>query len=142
MKIIISFLILIFTVGANAQDTITVTKDARLDLLTQKQAAINKRNAMLTPAGLYKGYRVQVIVTNSRETAFKIKGELMERFPQHQAYAPYQSPYFKVRVGNFLKREDAQKFLKELSKFYKDGLYVIEDGIDYKPTEEEQLIED
>ena len=69
-----------------ASDSIIVKKDARLDLLTAKQAQINKRSAMMTSNGQYKGYRIQVISTNSRDQALSIKTELLSRFPDQKTY--------------------------------------------------------
>ena len=120
-----------------ASDTILVKKDARLDLLTAKQAQINKRTAMLTSSGQYKGYRVQVISTNSRDQAFKIKTELLTRFPDQKTYTSYQSPLFKVRIGNFVRREDAEQFRKTLNRFYPQSVYVVEDVIEYNLIEDE-----
>lgn len=120
-----------------ASDTILVKKDARLDLLTAKQAQINKRTAMLTSNGQYKGYRVQVISTNSRDKALRIKTELLSRFPDQKTYTSYQSPLFKVRIGNFVRREDAEQFRKTLNRFYLQGVYVVEDVIEYNLAEDE-----
>ena len=86
----------------------------------------------------YKGYRVQVVSTSNRDQAFKIKGELLSRFPDQKSYALFQSPNFKVRIGNFLKKADAEKFKLQLQKYYTTGLFVIEDAIDYTPTKEEE----
>ncbi len=129
-----------FLVGGHmlwASDTIMVKKDARLDLLTAKQAQINKRTAMLTSNGQYKGFRVQVISTNSRDQAFRIKTELLSRFPDQKTYTSYQSPLFKVRIGNFVRREDAEQFRKTLNRFYPQGVYVVEDVIEYNLVEDE-----
>ncbi len=120
-----------------AADTIVVRKDNRLDLLTAKQAQLNKRTAMLTSDGQYKGYRLQVISTNSRDQAFRIKTELLSRFPDHKTYTSYQSPLFKVRIGNFVRREDAEQFRKLLNRFYPKGVYVVEDVIEYNLAEDE-----
>ncbi|NCT93429.1 MAG: SPOR domain-containing protein [Chitinophagaceae bacterium] len=124
---------------AGNNDSIVVKRDPRMDLLAQKQAQVNKRTAMLTSNGQYKGYRVQVISTNSREQAFKIKAELLTRFSDQKTYTIYQSPLFKVRIGNFLRREDADKYRKLLNKVYPQGVYVVEDVIEYNPSEEEEL---
>jgi hypothetical protein len=121
-----------------ANDTIIIHKDPRLDLLSAKQALQNKRASMLTSAGLYKGFRLQVISTNSREEAIKIKTELLAKFPQQKAYLIFQSPSFKVRVGNFLKKEDAENFRNTLSKYYPSGVYVVADAIEYTPKEAEE----
>lgn len=120
-----------------AADTIVVKKDARLDLLTAKQAQINKRTAMLTSSGQYKGYRVQVISTNSRDQALRMKTELMSRFPDQKTYTSYQSPLFKVRIGNFVRKEDAEQFRKMLTRLYPQGVYVVEDLIEYNAAEDE-----
>lgn len=122
-----------------AQDSVIVKKDPRLDVLTGKQAAINKKTSMMTSNGQYKGYRIQVISTSDRTKAFRIKAELLSKYPEHKAYTIFQAPSFRVRIGNFLKREDADKFRKQLIKDYPNGVFVVPDVIDYTPTEEEEL---
>jgi SPOR domain len=125
------------------KDTIIVHKDARMDILTSKQIVANKKASLQTSSGQYKGYRVQVVSTSNRDQAFKIKGELLSRYPDQKSYALFQSPNFKVRIGNFLKKAEAEKFKLQLQKFYTTGVFVVEDAIDYTPTkeEEEQLLQ-
>ena len=129
----------IVAVTANAADTIEVKKDPRLDVLTAKQAAINRVTSKLTSTGLYKGFRLQVLNTRSREEAFKMKADLMRQFPDQKTYMYFQSPYFKVRFGNFPERNEAERYKKELSLVYSQGIYVVEDGIEYNPPEEDTL---
>jgi hypothetical protein len=119
-------------------DTVIIVKDARLDILVAKQNQINKRTAMMTSAGLYKGYRLQVISTAKRDDANQMKTDLMNRFPEQRTYTLFQSPNFKVRIGNFLKKEDAEKYRNQISKFFPKGIYIVEDTIEYTPPEEEQ----
>jgi hypothetical protein len=122
-----------------AADTIIVRKDSRLDILTQKQISINKRSSMLTSTGQYKGFRLQVISTRSREQAFEIKADLLTKYPEEKCYVMFQSPYFKVRIGNFVKREDAENLRKILNKSFKNGVFVVEDVIDYIPPPDEEF---
>jgi len=122
-----------------SNDTIIVRKDARLDVLTQKQIAMNKRLAMMTSNGQYKGFRIQVISTSSREEAIKVKTDLLTGFPDQKTYLIFQSPNFRVRIGNFLKREDAENFRKQLVDLYPQGGYIVEDAIDYAPKNEEEI---
>ena len=119
-----------------ANDTVIVVKDARMDLLTAKQAQVNKRSSMMTSGGQYKGFRIQVSSSNSRDNATAIKTNMMNLFPDHKSYIIFQSPNFKVRVGNFLKKEDAEKFRKQLNKYFPQGVYVVEDAIEYYPKDE------
>ena len=62
---------------------------------------------------------------------------MLSRFNDQKAYLTYHSPYFKVRVGNFIKKEDAEKFRQQLNKYYPQGVYVVEDAIEYTLNQEE-----
>jgi len=129
--------LIILSKAAFAGDSIVVKKDPRFDILTQKQVSINKRSSMMTSTGMYKGFRIQVVSTNKRDDAFKIKAELLTRFPGEKVYVLFQSPAFRVRIGNFLKRQDAEKFRAQLTKLYPQGCYIVEDGIEYTPPNED-----
>lgn len=122
---------------ATAGDTIIVHKDPRIDILTEKQASINKVTARMSRNGLLRGYRLQILNTRSRDDAFKTKAMLLENFPGEKAYVLYQSPYFKVRIGNFVNRNDAENFKKELGLFFPQPAYVVEDLIEYIPAADE-----
>jgi hypothetical protein len=138
-QLFLFFTFLSFAFQLRASDTIIVRKDERIDVLTAKQILVNKRSSMLTSSGQYKGFRLQVISTNDREKAFGIKADLMNRYPEEKAYVMFQSPYFKVRIGNFIKREDANKFRKNLNKLFPQGVFVVEDAIEYTPPPDEEL---
>ncbi len=117
-----------------SQDTIIVHKDARLDELVAKQAFINQYTSHLTSSGLYKGYRLQLLVTQSRDEAFKMKATLLQNFPDQKSYVIYQSPNFKVRLGNFVSKDDAEKYKESIAQQFSSGVYVVEDGIEYNPS--------
>lgn len=135
---ILASLFLFFSVlKTKAADTIIVHKDPRIDILTTKQAAINKVTSRMGSNGLFKGYRLQVLNTRSRDDAFKTKSTLLENFPDQKTYILYQSPYFKVRVGNFINRGDAENFSKELSTYLSQPVYIVVDLIEYIPKAEE-----
>ena len=121
---------------ASAADTVIVRKDSRLDILTAKQALINKATSRITSNGQYRGYRVQVLITRSRDAAFKMKAELLQNYPDQKSYVLYQSPNFKVRLGNFTDRESAEKYRKIIAQRYPQGVFVVEDIIDYIPSDQ------
>jgi SPOR domain len=131
-KIIALLVVTVFALQAMANgDTVIVRKDPRLDILSAKQAQINRRSSMMTSSGLYRGYRVQVLSTQSRGEAFKMKTDLLTKFPELKTYLLFQSPNFKVRIGNYIKREDAEKLRKQLSKLITTNIYVVEDAVEY-----------
>src|SRR3954449_10632911 len=100
-----TFILLVFvamSARSFAADSIIVHKDVRLDMFTARQAAVNKATAKMTSNGMYRGYRLQLLNTRARDEAFKLKYKLLQSFPDQLTYILYQSPYFKVRIGNFL----------------------------------------
>jgi hypothetical protein len=137
---ILSILLSSTAYSAKAADTVLVKKDPRLDVLSVKQLQANQRSAKMTPEGLIKGFRIQVISTVKRDDAFRIRAELMAKFPDQKTYIVFQSPNFKVHFGNFLKKEDAEKFKQQLNKIYPQGVYIVEDGIEYTLKEDEDIL--
>lgn len=138
MRSILFFCLVFFLCRVTyAKDTIIVHKDARLDVLTGKQAAVNKLTAKMTSNGQYKGFRLQVLNSRSRDEAFKVKAELLQLFPGQKSYVLYQSPYFKVRIGDFIEKSEAVSFKAQLIRKYPDNAYVVEDIIAYTPSEDE-----
>jgi hypothetical protein len=139
MKLVKAYTIILLlcsSLVATAGDTIIVKKDPRMDVLSAKQVQANKRTSQMTSTGLYKGFRIQVLSTSNRNQAFDLKNTLSFSFPEHKSYVAYVSPNFKVRIGNFLKREDAENFRKQLAKIYPEGLYIVEDTVEYIEPEE------
>jgi septal ring-binding cell division protein DamX len=143
--LLFTFYFLLFKVNAQldtsnhkTKDSITVNKDPRLNILIQKQAIINKRAQSQLSTGLYKGYRLQLLSSNDRNQAFKLKYALMNKFPEHKSYVVYQAPYFKVRIGNFMKKEEAEKARKQLAKNFSSGIYIVEDAVEFKHSNLEQ----
>jgi hypothetical protein len=125
-----AFVAVLLASSVAASDTIIVKKDPRLDILSQKQAFINKRTSVLTSNGKVKGFRIQITSTNNRDQAFNAKAAVQSKFPDQKVYTTYQAPLFKVRVGDFLKREDAERYRKLMLSIFPDGMYVVEDVIE------------
>lgn len=138
MKYFFFFSFLLMAIGAAAQDAspVVIHKDPRLDLLLKKQgeanASIKKANARTA-----KGYRLLVINTNKRDEAMAAKTKVYTSFPELKAYLVYQSPYFKLKVGNFRTREEAQQYQKSLGYYFPKGVFVIPDTIEVFPDKEE-----
>jgi hypothetical protein len=137
MKYVFLFSLIIAVVGASAQDTssVVIHKDPRIDLLLKKQgevnAAIRKANARTA-----RGYRLLVINTNKRDDAIAAKTKVYTNFPELKAYLVYQSPYFKLKVGNFKTREEAQQYQKSLGYYFPKGVFVIADTIEVTPEKD------
>jgi hypothetical protein len=83
---------------------------------------------------LVAGFRVQVIFSNSIDEATKIKNEVISLFPTDMVYMLYDSPYYKVRVGDYRERNTAARTLKILmDKGYVQS-WIVPDRIQKNPT--------
>lgn len=133
---IFSFLFASLITKAAIKDTVIIHADARVDMFVNEEIAVNKRTSNMTSGGLYKGYRLQVLSTRSREEAFKLKAWFLQNEPGQKAYLLFQSPYFKVRIGNFLTKSDALDFKNELTRIYSQPVYVVDDAVEYTPADD------
>lgn len=143
MKILFSFIFLLGSLVSFSQDTlmkqavdtnsVIVHKDPRVDLLVKKQAAINEatgRESKRTD----KGYRLMIISTNNRDEAMAAKTKIYTYFPELKAYLWYQSPYFRVKAGNFKDRKDAESYQKRMNTYFPKGVFIMKDIIEVKPS--------
>ncbi|MBP6686813.1 MAG: SPOR domain-containing protein [Lacibacter sp.] len=123
------------TVGRN----VYVIKDSRFELLVKKKADINKKSADSKKPT--KGYRIQVLNTTDRTQALSTKSKLLTLYPEQKTYLMYQAPYFKIRIGNFVEKAEADDLKKELARMFPTGVFVIPSEIEYKaPPEKEENI--
>lgn len=125
------------TAGKKLQDTnsVIVHKDPRLDLLVKTQAQINditSRDSRRTD----KGFRLMIVSTNSRDEALAAKTKVYTYFPELKAYLWYQSPYFRVKAGNFKDRKDAESYQKRMNSYFPKGVFIMKDVIEVKPGKE------
>ncbi|MES2649476.1 MAG: SPOR domain-containing protein [Bacteroidota bacterium] len=121
---------------------VEVIKDPRIDLLVKKQAQINRVAVFKNSRGEYKGYRIMIMNTNNRDVAYKTRAEVLRYYPEHNVYMAYQSPYYKIKMGDFLKKADADKFKRELTSMFPQGTFVIQDIIKLSPEDEARLLKE
>lgn len=139
MKSTLLFLTLAFCANLFAQDTVppvdsnavVVHKDPRIELLMTKQAEINEvtsRDSRKTG----KGYRLMIISTNKRDEAIAAKTMVYTYFPELKAYLWHQSPYYKVKAGNFKDRKEAENYQQKLNVYFPKGVFVMNDIVELK----------
>ena len=82
-----------------------------------------------------QGFRVRIFFDSDRTAraqSQQIAADFAERYPDIPVYRSHVSPYFKVTVGDFRTRADAQRFASKLTN---SGLYryvfVVKEQINY-----------
>jgi len=139
MKISLSYFLLCFFAllsgRTSAQDTVTkcntdstviIVQDSRLDGLIKRQ-----RNANIVKQTM-AGYRIQIYFGSVRQKASEIKSAFSDKHNEVSAYLTYQQPNFKVRVGDFRTRLEAQRFLKSMEGEY-TTMFIVPDEVKLPP---------
>lgn len=112
--------------------SLVVHKDDRIDALVKKQAAINERSRRISGRTM-RGYRLMVLNTNNREEAIAAKTKVYTHFPDQKAYLTYQSPFFRLKAGNFKTRDEARRYQSLMNALFPKGVFIISDVIEVKP---------
>ena len=118
-KIILSCLFIgLSTYYVNAQDqNVTVNQDPKFEQLLNEKRKIN---ASLT---VNDSYKIQIF-TGSSEIAKKTLNEFRQEFTAIDATIIFNTPNYKVWVGNFKTRIEAEKTLSEINNRYKNVLLI------------------
>lgn len=74
------------------------------------------------------GYRIQLYSGTNREAAARVRAEANSYFPDREVFAFYDRPYFKVRIGEFYGRTEADRMLREVRIWY-TGAFVVPDRV-------------
>ena len=78
-----------------------------------------------------------MINTNKRQEAIDAKTKLYTYFPDLKSYLAYQTPYFKLKAGNFRTRDEAERVRKQMTTVFPKGVFIINDIIEIRPEKEE-----
>ncbi|HEX3933079.1 MAG TPA: SPOR domain-containing protein, partial [Puia sp.] len=123
---------MLFAVSASAQTRgkVEVIKDPRIDTLAAKRAELNKAVGI----GDVTGFRVQIFTGSNRKDAYNAQAKFQQEFTDIRSYVIYSEPNFKVRVGDFRTRLDAEKLQDQLKKWF-DGTFIITEKINPPQSE-------
>jgi SPOR domain len=126
-----------FSVVAQSTDSaankVTVLKDYRLDVLARKEAEINTA-ILKTEARIARGYRLMVLNTSDKEYAFRVRAELLQKFPEQKPYMWFANPYIRIKFGNFRTKEEAEVYKKQISQMLKGAnIYFLQENIEVDP---------
>ncbi len=113
-----SLLLVTLTYEARAQDkNILVSQDPKFEQLLNEKRKIN---ASLT---VNESYKIQ-IYTGGSENAKKTLNEFKQEFKDIDATIVFNTPNYKVWVGNFKTRIEAERNLANIKNKYKNVLLI------------------
>lgn len=86
------------------------------------------------------GYRIQLYSSSGADSwniANRVQGDFSKIYPDIPSYVVHQKPSFKVRVGDYRQKIDAERFLIELKEMFPDA-FIVKDEISYPPLLEQE----
>ena len=112
---------------------VKVVKDDRIQSLTEFVGTPQKSD----PGVKIKGFRVQIFFDSDKDMVNGKRSEYLGGHDDHPAYVDYLQPNFRLRVGNFRTRLQAQEWEHELIVSFPDAI-IVEDWIDLPELKKEE----
>jgi hypothetical protein len=122
MKLLLAFLMGLFTINFTLaqKGSLKIVNDVYLDSLIEKNKNIHKiKNSM-------DGFRIQLFSGTERNNANQLKAKFLAAYPAVPAYLIYQQPYFKLRVGDFRNKMEAQNLFHHLNTEFNQAIIVAD----------------
>lgn len=133
MKItVLSLLLIFFSFKVFAQSGhAEIIADPAIDQLVDKHIYLNRYQSTLD------GWRVQIFFdsgANSKRRANEVLNRFSNQFIETKAYLSFKEPYYRVRVGDFRTRLEAEGFMNTIRPEYPNA-FATSDKINPPPPE-------
>ena len=94
---------------AQNRGSLRVNQDSRVDRLIRRQKDVYAVSNTLS------GFRIQIFMEIGNDAvahAESMKYSFTKSFPEIPVYLSYEQPYYRLRVGDFRNRVEAEKYLR------------------------------
>lgn len=127
---------------AQRKGSLHVKQDSRVERLIRRQRDV------YAVSNTMNGFRIQIFMEIGNDAvahAESMKHSFTRAFPEIPVYLSYEQPYYRLRVGDFRNRVEAEKYLRLIKP--KFGLAfvtaeVINPPVKLSPVEIEELLND
>jgi hypothetical protein len=134
MRFLLTFILLLITTILYSQDVIiendgvTITMDKKIDSL------IKLRCIRRLEYNMMHGWRVQIDFSDDKDKLLKTREKFIKYHPKVETYLTFDKPYWKLIVGNYPDRNEAEKLIKDITPHY-NSLILLKTLI-FEPKDE------
>ncbi len=76
-----------------------------------------------------RGWRIQLIATTDKRQMESARKKFAETYPDYDAVFTHVPPFFHLKAGAFLKKQDALPFLERMKETY-PGAFLVADQLE------------
>ena len=117
----------LLSISCAAQNGVLIlNQDARIDTLIMKQRQIHAADSTID------GFRVQIFMELGNDAlrhADSVKEVFLNKYPDVPIYLVFGQPYYRLRIGDFRTRLEAEHLYQRIKKEYKNA-FVTADRIE------------
>lgn len=126
---ILSMILILFTLVVSKAQGVTISEEPTITKMMEVYTGINKAT---TAVQVIDGFRIQLMATTDRRKVDQMMAAFSARYTDVPVTWSQAQPYYRVRVGAFINRDGAAKYLQNIKKDYPDA-YIVTDKV--KTTE-------
>ena len=108
---------------------ISLLQEKRIELILHPEDAASTRNTGRKGTAL--GFRVQIYTGTSRTAAYAAQSRFQRMYSDIPTYVSYTQPNYRVKVGDFRSRSEAQAMMRELRKNFTVFLFTEQVNVTY-----------
>jgi hypothetical protein len=131
-------LLCVSTCYAQNIGSVVEVKDSKIDSLIARRLFLNRNENNYTSnnskALVLYGYRVQVFFGSDRKAAYNLQAKFKDLYPEFDSYITYTQPNYRVKVGDFRTRSEAEKLMSQLRPSF-PTLFIFNEKINPPKTE-------
>ena len=109
------------------QGELRVIQNPQVDSLMARYVRVNEINPVTD------GWRIEIFFeagNYSKKLAMEARSKFVEKYPDVPSYLIFQQPYYKVRVGDYRTKMEAERFLHAIEADYPQA-FVVSDEINF-----------
>lgn len=115
------------TVTTVSEETVTATNiEPSNDVTMRLNSVLDKSDELRQDINTVDGFTIQVYSGTNSEEARKIRGKVLSILPDENAQLNYDEPNFKVKVGRYFSRIEAQQNFSLIQKEFPTSIIIPE----------------
>ncbi|KAA5549427.1 SPOR domain-containing protein [Adhaeribacter rhizoryzae] len=112
--------------GTNTGSTAAATAIPTNHVNTKVAALMDTLANMNKSIRFAQGYRILAYTGMERKTALDLRAEIVARLPDEPVYPQYKQPTWRVKVGDYFSRIEAQQVLLRIKDLAPNAMIVVD----------------